>query len=206
MYPEYDCLSSLAAHFKAQLYAFFRDQGALAIRQKSAPSATAAIAPTPTSDAAASVAADPAPTPATPPLHPLFTFSGQFSTVSGTSADNFAHPMHGKPNILRDIALVRTELERVSHLKLHLQNPREPVVAFKQGFAMRFACVHSIPLELFASEPGEQAAEEPSHLTKGIRKDIKGELDVIAVADDSHFVLPGQMTVVRFRMGVLHVL
>jgi hypothetical protein len=177
MYPEYDCLSSLAAHFKAQLYAFFRDQGALAIRQKSAP-------PSPTP----STAAD-------PPLHPLFAFSGQFSTVSSTSADNFAH---GKPNILRDIALVRTELERVSHLKLNLQNPREPVVAFKQGFAMRFACVHSIPLELFASEPGEQA--------DGIRKDIKGELDVITVVDDSHWVLPGLMTVVRFRMGVLDVL
>ena len=85
-------------------------------------------------------------------------------------------------------------------------------MAFKQGFAMRFACVHSIPLELFASsECGEQAEVSESHLAKedispGIRKDIKGELDVITVADDSHVVLPGQMTVVRFRMGVLDVL
>ena len=73
---------------------------------------------------------------------------------------------------------------------------------------MRFACVHSIPLELFVSERGEQVVNE-DHLAsamEGIRKDIKGVLDVITVTDESHLVVPGQMTVVRFRMGVLDVL
>lgn len=39
-----------------------------------------------------------------------------------------------------------------------------------------------------------------------IKKDIKGELDVITVVDDSHCLpIPGQMTVVRFMMGVVDV-
>jgi hypothetical protein len=199
MYPEYDCLSSLAAHFKTQLHAFLSDQAALALRQKS-----------------------PSPDTATP-SRALFTFSGQFSTVSGTPTHDLTHPTLGKPVVLRHISSVRTELERVSHFRLYPQNPREPVVAFKQGFAMRFACLHSIPLELFVSgsELGKDlpttllgAAEgaeagvkvDVEGAMKRIKKDIKGELDVIAAVDDSHCVLPGQMTVVRFRMGVVDAL
>src|SRR6266550_5350461 len=202
MYPEYDGLHSLSVHFRTLLYAFLRDRVSLALRQKASPPASTT---TPTSDPVA-------PAPPTP----LFTFSGQFSAVSATP--DITHPTY-KPNILRHITLVRTILERTSHLRLQPQNPRDPLVTFKQGFAMRFACVHSIPLGLFA--PGVGEGDKPAQLSErgtageddkeksdpedAIRKDIKGELDVITVSDDSHCVVPGQMTVVKFRMGVVDV-
>ncbi|KAF8337857.1 hypothetical protein F5887DRAFT_983931 [Amanita rubescens] len=181
MYPEYHTLHSLSVHFRTLLYAFLRDQVSLALRQKSSP-------PTRTFDSVG-----PAPAPA------LFTFSGQFSTVSPTP--DITHPTH-KPNILRHISHVRTVLERSSRLRLQPQNQRDPLVAFKQGFAMRFACAHSIPLALFAPEGGVTADKDAED---AIRRNIKGELDIITVSDDSHSVVPGQMTVVRFRMGVVGV-
>ena len=107
----------------------------------------------------------------------------------------------------------------------------DPVVTFDEGFALRLECAHSIPLDWFVpggtggedlkvnsegiagsadsgsakvlGERMEKSGREEREMAKKIMKDIKGELDIIIVADPSHPVLPGQMTVVRFRMGVI---
>lgn len=188
MYPEYDGLHSLSVHFRTLLYEFLSHQVSLALRQKSPSTTTSDLVPAP-------------PT-------PLFTFSGQFSTVSPTP--DITHPTN-KPTILRHIAQIRTKLERASHFRLQPQNPRDPLVTFTQGFAMRFTCIHSIPLGFFTPEGGKSAQpdtaddkdKDKNDPEAAIKRDIKGELDVITVSDDSHSILPGQMTVVRFRMGVV---
>jgi len=94
------------------------------------------------------------------------------------------------------------------------------VVAFNDGFAVRLECVHSVPLNWFVpggssggmmnqqggggnSEKSEKVGEGGSERETDVKKDIKGELDIIIVADSSHPVLPGQTTVVRFRMGII---
>ncbi|KAK2467565.1 hypothetical protein APHAL10511_000420 [Amanita phalloides] len=223
-YPEYLSLLSLSAHFRTQLYAFLRDQAVDALRQKSSStnsessstSTSTATPATPTTTPATPTTTPATPTTTTPnpatPSSPtaLFTFTGRFSTVSTVSSTPPPpNPIH--------IAHVRNELERASHFHFHLQppNPTEPFVTFEQGFAVRFSCVHSIPLDMFVPEekelvgwdPGmEEEREELWIRPSFIRKDVKGELDVIVVVDDSHRLLPGQMTVVRFRMGMLDIL
>ncbi|KAF8637708.1 hypothetical protein AX17_002630 [Amanita inopinata Kibby_2008] len=96
-----------------------------------------------------------------------------------------------------------------------------PLVALADGFAVSFVCVHSLPLNVAFLGACGSPVESPrmtsdagirdgpmngvERIDKAVKKDIKGELDIITVADDSHCVLPGQRTLVRFRLGVVDI-
>jgi hypothetical protein len=60
---------------------------------------------------------------------------------------------------------------------------------------MRFACIHQVSVFL----PVEAAPLMPGHVP-AFSKMISGELEVVVLADRRHRVLPGQRTVVRFRL------
>ncbi|KIL57777.1 hypothetical protein M378DRAFT_171366 [Amanita muscaria Koide BX008] len=199
-YPEFVSFSALIAQFRAELHSFLRDQAQLALRRRytsiedcesstsaSKPPATENVAPTPTS------------------LGPLFTFKGQSSTVCSTP--NIMSPSH-RTAILSHLVYVRSELERASLLQLRPENTENPLVAFKEGFAVRFVCMHAIPLGWFLSgeqDNEKQRRERETETGAGdMRKDIKGELDIIVFPDHSHHILPGQTTMIKFRMGVVN--
>ncbi|PFH48262.1 hypothetical protein AMATHDRAFT_49671 [Amanita thiersii Skay4041] len=158
------------------------------------------------------------------PTHSTFFFSGQFSTVT-TTLDITSR----RTDVVNYMNGIRIELERVSRFSLKPCNPEKPVVAFGNGFALRFLCLHSLPPEMFAkmgmgptkvggpcalangtasssASAKENANGSPRPPPEATKKDVKGELDLIAVADDSYGVLPGQKMVIRFRLGVVDIL
>ena len=101
---------------------------------------------------------------------------------------------------------VRSEIERASHFEMKFQDRKDPVVTFNEGFAVRLECAHSVPLNWFVPGGGGDCLNNDSEGGDGdadsekvgkeereaeVKKDIKGELDIIIVADPSHPVLPG---------------
>ncbi|KAF9446422.1 hypothetical protein P691DRAFT_803958 [Macrolepiota fuliginosa MF-IS2] len=110
----------------------------------------------------------------------VFGFDGQFSVVT-SDLDLVSR----RESIESGVVKLKGELERLGTLHF---NADKDVTVNESGIFTRFLCVHRI-YNPFGPPYPEQ-----------VPKIMHGELEIAILPDHSHHILPGQKTVVRFRL------
>ncbi|KAJ8088680.1 hypothetical protein PM082_013923 [Marasmius tenuissimus] len=112
-----------------------------------------------------------------------FSFDGEYSMV----APDFS-VLRREKEVAAIVNNVRHEIERLARLKFD-PSTRVTTVAYG-GLLTRYACQNQVPISLPVPVPQQKA----------YLKSMRGELEVVVVPADSHTFIPGQRTVVRFRL------
>ncbi|ESK94947.1 hypothetical protein Moror_13952 [Moniliophthora roreri MCA 2997] len=110
-----------------------------------------------------------------------FGFDGEYSVVAANL------DVKGREQeVVKSVTNVMQEIERVGQLRF---DPQSRVSSFAfGGIITRFNCQHKIALTI------QPQTQPPPPRT------MIGELEVVVLPDDSHRFIPGQRTVVRFRL------
>ncbi|KAL0564564.1 hypothetical protein V5O48_017482 [Marasmius crinis-equi] len=112
-----------------------------------------------------------------------FSFDGEYSVV----APDF-NVVRREKEVAAIVSNVKQEIERLGRLKFDPSTQARS--AAYGGIITRYACQNQIPISVPSS--AAQSALHP--------KVMRGELEVVVLPDDSHSFIPGQRTVVRFRL------
>ncbi|KAF8192630.1 hypothetical protein BJ912DRAFT_269433 [Pholiota molesta] len=116
----------------------------------------------------------------------LFAFDGEFSIV----ALDF-DLIKRKDEVDSQAMKYRREIEHVGRIKF---NPKRLVSILEGGgIAIRFVSVYSVPV-LRATVCDNKT------VINTVSKDMQCELEIASVPDDSHRFIPGQRTIIRFRL------
>lgn len=118
------------------------------------------------------------------PRAAIFGFDGEFSVV----ALDLDVPSR-KAEVEGEVLRLKGEVERIGRVRF---SPKRMVSIFDFGIITRFVCVREVPMDI---QPGE-GGEKPRTKTKM----MQGELEISVLADKSHRFIPGQRTIVRFRL------
>ncbi|KIJ93256.1 hypothetical protein K443DRAFT_407394 [Laccaria amethystina LaAM-08-1] len=120
------------------------------------------------------------------PPRALFGFDGEFSVV----ALDLDVPGR-KADVEGEVLRLKGEVERLGRMQF---SPKRMVSIFDFGIITRFVCMHKVPmLKPVVIQPG--GAPTPAY-----SKTMQGELEISVLADKTHRFLPGQRTIVRFRL------
>ncbi|TFK36543.1 hypothetical protein BDQ12DRAFT_736884 [Crucibulum laeve] len=114
----------------------------------------------------------------------VFGFDGEYSTV----AMDFDIAKRREKVVLR-ILRVKESMERTGQLRFA---PDKWVATVDDGIVTRFKCIHQAPIL-------QQDTQSVGKQTYAV-KNMQGELEITVLADHSHQFLPGQRTIVRFRL------
>ena len=84
-----------------------------------------------------------------------------------------------------------------------VNSPKRMVSIFDFGIITRFVCMREVAMPIpkpvdVQPEPGG-GGEEPTP-TAAYSKTMQGELEISVLADKSHRFIPGQRTILRFRL------
>ena len=80
-----------------------------------------------------------------------------------------------------------------------MNSPKRMVSIFDFGIITRFVCMRDVamPKPVDVQPPG---GEEPTPAPAAYSKTMQGELEISVLADKSHRFIPGQRTIIRFRL------
>ncbi|KAF8914017.1 hypothetical protein CPB84DRAFT_45401 [Gymnopilus junonius] len=115
----------------------------------------------------------------------LFAFDGEYSVV--TLDFNIAGR---KEEIDASVLRLKREIEYVGKITF---SPKRLVTVLDEGIAVRFSCIYSVPILQSTTHVGCACIS----ITP---KPMQCEMEVVVVADRSHRFIPGQRTVIRFRL------
>ena len=84
-----------------------------------------------------------------------------------------------------------------------MNSPKRMVSIFDFGIITRFVCMRDVAMPIskpvdVQPEPGRGGGEEPTPAPYS--KTMQGELEISVLADKSHRFIPGQRTILRFRL------
>ena len=88
-----------------------------------------------------------------------------------------------------------------------VNSPKRMVSIFDFGIITRFVCMREVAMPIskpvdVQPEPGGGGGEEPTPTPSpaACSKTMQGELEISVLADKSHRFIPGQRTILRFRL------
>ncbi|OAX36277.1 hypothetical protein K503DRAFT_314871 [Rhizopogon vinicolor AM-OR11-026] len=140
----------------------------------------------------------------------LFAFDGEYSTVTGQrghySIDGQGQSGPDKSEVARMQKEAASVVEELNGALLAQFKPLESFVIQSGGFIARYDCTLELIVPLRPLPKGKDSKDtdtsESSMSTSHVpyMKPMSGELEVAVVPDDSHRLLLGQRTIIRFRM------
>ncbi|KAG1782118.1 hypothetical protein EV702DRAFT_1069736 [Suillus placidus] len=143
----------------------------------------------------------------------LFAFDGEYSTVIGQRGyqDNVqgkSGPEHGQEEMQKEVAFTVRELDSTLLTEF---KPTEGFIIKSGGMIMRYKCALELIIPLrplpkttpskdtdISAPRASESDTSSSHVP--YKKPVFGELEVAVVPDDSHSILLGRRTIIRFRM------
>lgn len=116
----------------------------------------------------------------------MFSFDGEYSIVA------FDFDIVGRKEDVDDNVLkLKGEIERMGRLRF---SPKRYISILEgSGIAERFVCLKEAPIL-------QPVSSRQNVSTATYMKNMQGELEIAVVPDHSHAFLPGQRTIVRFRL------
>ena len=90
-----------------------------------------------------------------------------------------------------------------SCLMIDPSSPKRMVSIFDFGIITRFVCMREVAMPISKAvdvqpEPGGGGGKEPT--PTAYSKTMQGELEISVLVDKSHRFIPGQRTILRFRL------